>query len=259
MNDIIGWPMGVNKKILDSTSITVGEKGYSEDAGDAGVFSERRLNSLYAPDTYPVSMDFNWLEKDENGKSELDRFVDWYKYRHKRGVKPFEFPAISNFNIRGSIKTCYYKIISAPTMQKSGFCMRVSMQWTEVYRGLIEIPDAIVSVNTVEVKVGQLKCKAKITFTKSFDTEPREGAYPLFISAKPLGQETVAHFVMADTQITSSYGNFINYTFLKPTEKGIYYAIIATKKDNTKPDNTEFTADELEVLTQGVFHTFEVK
>lgn len=255
---IIGWATGVNKKILDSTSITLGDKGFVEDSGDTGAFQERRLTSLYSPDTYNVTMDFDWLEKDENGKSELDRFVDWYKYRHKRGVNPFEFPSISNFNIFGSTKTCYYKITSAPSMQKSGFCMRVTMIWQEYYSGVIEIPDQVIGVNAVEVEVGQSRCLAHVSFTQCFDTEPRESDFPLFISAKPLGTETIPHFVIANTRILSSYGNSIRYEFTKPSRKGVYYAIIATKLDQLKPDTDEFLESDIKILTDGVFHTFEV-
>lgn len=258
MSKIIGWATGVNKKILDSTSISIGDKGFVEDSGDSSSFTERRLNTLYAPDTYNVFMDFDWAVKDEDGNSELDRFVNWYKYRHKRGVNPFEFPSISKFNVYGSTKTCYYQITSPLAMQKSGYCMRVSMTWKEYYSGIIEIPDVEISVNGVNISVGQSKCKAQISFTQSFDTEPTEGNYPLFISTVPLGEETVEHFKIADTVISSSYGNILNYTFQKPSKKGFYYAFIATKKNPEKSDNEIFTIEELTVLSN-LTHTFEVR
>ena len=258
MSSIIGWATGVNKKVLDSTSITVGDKAYVEDSGDTSSFSERRLTSLYSPDSYNVVMEFDWLTKDENGKSELDRFVDWYKYRHKRGVNPFEFPAISNFNILGSIKTCYYRITSSLSMQKSGYCMKVTMTWQEYYSGVIEVPDVDVSVNSVEIYVGDSQCKAHITFSQSFDTEPTEGSYPLFISSTPVTGTTELSYIMADTTITSSYGNYINYTFTKPSTTGTYYAYIATKNDSSKSDDEEFSLDELTILSQEYGYTFEV-
>lgn len=141
----ISWAQNVNKKILDSTQITIGEGGYVEDKSANGEFEERRLTSLAVPDTFNVVMDFNWLEKDEYGQSEFDRFVNWYKYVHKRGTKPFWFDTITDFDINGAINKinpvtkeeskCQYKITSSLKPVKSGFCYRVTMTWKEVYSG----------------------------------------------------------------------------------------------------------------------------
>lgn len=144
---VIGWAKNVNKRILDSTSIQIGEGGYVEDKGENNsVVSERRLTSLFSPDKFEVQMDFDWLEKDENGMSEFDRFISWYKYVHKRGVNPFWFPSITKFDTQGPISKrnpitgelsplCQYKITSGIKPVKSGFSMRCSMTWVEVYCG----------------------------------------------------------------------------------------------------------------------------
>lgn len=156
-NNVISWAANVNQRIIDQTTMSIGENGFVEDSADNGMFSERRLTSLVSPDTYNVVMDFDWLtkinnsgEEDPNGKSEFERFVEWFKYVHKRGTIPFEFPSISRFNINGSTKMCRYVITSGLSPQKSGYSFRVSMTWKEVFTGGITItsrqtePDSIV-------------------------------------------------------------------------------------------------------------------
>lgn len=167
----IAWAENVNKKILDSTQIKIGEGGYVEDKGENNsVVKERRLTSLYSPDKFEVQMDFNWLDKDENGMSEFDRFVSWYKYVHQRGVKPFWFPSITKFNTRGPIEKinpitgeksslCQYKILSDIKPVKSGFCFRCSMTWEEVYSG----PGVIISKSEnipdrLNIENGKVSC-----------------------------------------------------------------------------------------------------
>jgi len=141
----ISWADNVNQKIIDSTQITIGEGGYIEDKSSNGVVSERRLSTLASPDTFNVVMDFDFAELDANGYSEFDRFINWYKYVHKRGTIPFKFPAITRFGIdgprnpvnpfTGEEQLCWYKITSAAKPQKSGLAMRCSMTWVEVYSG----------------------------------------------------------------------------------------------------------------------------
>ena len=145
---VVSWRTDVNKCILDSTTITMGEGGLKEDSSDNG-YKLRRATALASPVKYSVTMDFDWLEKDSDGNSEFDRFQTWYKYRHQYGTNPFWFPNISKFNINGTVtnsngktQMCQYIITSAPSFSKSGFCMRCTMTWEEVYTGIIaaEIP-----------------------------------------------------------------------------------------------------------------------
>ena len=159
---VINWANQVNKKIIDSTKIVIGENGFVDNESDSKNFAERYLTSISSPDTLNVVMDFDWsgddpiYPKDENGYTEFDRFVIWYKFEHKRGVNPFWFPAITKFNADGSKKIAQYKIISALSPEKSGFSMRVSMTWKEVYTGAIEIPQSTTSIDSMICKNGRL-------------------------------------------------------------------------------------------------------
>lgn len=161
---VISWLNSVNRRILDQTQINIGEGGFVEDKSSNGEFKERRLTSLAVPDTFNVVMDFDWLVKDQNGMSEFDRFVYWYKYTHKRGVNPFWFDSITRFGVNTSIEDttglgngkCQYKITSGLKPQKSGFSYRVTMTWEEVYSGpgiKLDISDTI-SLDHVNLENG---------------------------------------------------------------------------------------------------------
>ena len=166
MSKVINWASGVNKRILDATSFTVGQDGYEEDKSSSGNYKERRLSSLFVPDVFNVQMDFSYIEKrNDNGKlipetdpgwddalSEYDRFIKWYKFDHQRGTNPFLFPSITKFNVNDTDKNrplCRYRITSAITPVKSGFCMRVSMTWEEVFSGVIEIIEQNQALDTI--------------------------------------------------------------------------------------------------------------
>ena len=151
---IISWPTYVNQNVLEDTSITIGDGGFVEDSNSNG-FKDRRLTALAVPDKFNVVMDFDWIKLDERGLSEYDRFVDWYKYNHKRGVNPFWFPSITKHpvtSLRGEDveKRCLYKITSALTPQPSGFSMRISMTWEEVFSGIINIPVQTSRIDKIE-------------------------------------------------------------------------------------------------------------
>lgn len=169
MSKVIDWPQCVNKRILDTTSFTIGDGGYTEDKADSGAFAERALSTLFSPDTFEVQMDFSYMEKrDDNGRlidelsdewdsalSEYERFVKWYKYDHKRGVNPFIFPKISRFNVNdldGNRPFCQYAITSALKPSKSGYCMRVSMTWKEVFSGIIQILDITAELDVINAQ-----------------------------------------------------------------------------------------------------------
>lgn len=155
---VIGWPVGVNTVILDSTNGTVGETGVKELNTDNGL-TERRLTTFITPRSYNVTMDFDWAEKDENGLSEFDRFEQWFAYRHQSGSNPFWFDSISKFNVNGSLKDsdgrpvqCQYVIAKGYQFTKSGYSMRVTMTWKEVYSGIVsyEEPDPILDFINAE-------------------------------------------------------------------------------------------------------------
>lgn len=143
MSNVIGWPANVNQIISDQTSITIGESGYVEDQTSTG-HQERYLTQTVSQKKYNVVQFFNFSEKDENGLSEFDRFEQWYEFRHKRGVIPFEFPSISKFNIDSTSDHTFeyarYRITSPLQVSKSGLDMQVSSTWLEVYSGIQNIP-----------------------------------------------------------------------------------------------------------------------
>lgn len=144
MNDVIGWPNNVNQIISDQTSITIGEGGIVEDQTSTG-YQQRALTQIVSQKKYNVIMFFNYVEKDDKGLSEYDRFERWYEFRHKRGTVPFEFPSISKFNIDSTSEATYeyarYRITSPLQISKSGLDMQISMTWTEVYSGIVNIPE----------------------------------------------------------------------------------------------------------------------
>ena len=90
----IGWATNVNKEIIDSTTISVGNGATVEDSIETGGQKKKRLVSANPPDKYNVTMAFNCVEKGNDGLTELERFYAWYKYQHRYGVNPFIFPAI---------------------------------------------------------------------------------------------------------------------------------------------------------------------
>ena len=157
IQNYIGWAAGVNRIILDSVQFSVGENAVKTDDLESG--GKRTVRKgMYVPDKFTVSMDFNWLEKVGNtGKTEYQLFLDWYKYKHKFGAVPFEFPRIlysSNTGIliydaenQNKSYTEYYKITSAVAGQKSGECVRVNMSWETVYGGELSIPDVDMEIS----------------------------------------------------------------------------------------------------------------
>lgn len=159
---VISWRTDINTKILDSTTISIGEGAWAEDSSENG-YKQRRAKSLVNSNKFQVTMDFNWLEKDAEGNSEFDRFCNWYKFRHQYGANPFYFESIERFNINGPVVgsdgnpiMCQYRITSAPNFQKSGFCMRCSMTWEEVYRGTILAQRPIFQPDHISAERGKI-------------------------------------------------------------------------------------------------------
>jgi hypothetical protein len=164
---VIGWDSSVNKKIIDQTGIEIGVDGLIEDQDKSG-WTEMRPTSLMVPDVFQVVMDFDWAEKDENGFSEFDRFVNWYKFKHQRGAFPFSFPSITKFGYKKDSPFSLYKITSSLKPSKSGYSYRVSMTWKEVFSGEINIPFVQPEISSYFVKNGQII----VNYTEAPDTEP---------------------------------------------------------------------------------------
>ena len=133
-------------------------------------------------------MSFNWTEEiGDTGEPEFDFFTDWYKYRHKYGQVPFEFPKLlysSNTGIdsydtveeRPSVVE-FYKITSAVTGQKSGSDVEVDMTWETVYGGVVSIETPLPSVFNIEAHPDY----ADIHFVSVSDTAPTSNDFSLYI------------------------------------------------------------------------------
>lgn len=164
VNGYIGWSSHCNRIILDSTSITIGKNATRQSELE---FGNKRslLKSMFIPDEYSVTMEFEWDKTDEYGKSELQYFYEWYKYKHKYGTIPFEFPKIlysPNSGIKpqddifqyNSVE--FYKITSAIEGSKSGSKVQIKMTWETVYGGVISIEEPEPTVNFIEATTSHL-------------------------------------------------------------------------------------------------------
>lgn len=154
-----GWPTNVNKRIIDKTNVTVGDGATITDNIEGSPKTRSRLTCANPSDKFSVTMHFECYEKDENGKTEKDRFFEWFKGVHKYGTVPFEFPSILwNSNSKWSFDTEevargnlpfleHYKISSPVEGSKYGFFIEVTMTWETVATGIYEIPydEAIVT------------------------------------------------------------------------------------------------------------------
>jgi len=148
-----GWPTGVNRIIEDSSNITLGENALKNDELENGLKRSRKRGA-FCPDKFSVKMRFNWVDEviinnQNTHKTEYNLFTDWYKYIHKYGSVPFEFPKIlysQDTGIliydtveNGPINVEYYKITSAVPGNKSGDDIVVDTTWEAVYGGIVDI------------------------------------------------------------------------------------------------------------------------
>lgn len=189
----IGWASNVNKDIIDSTSITVGEGATVEDSLEAGGQKKKRLVSASPADRYAVTMRFDFVEKGSDGLTELERFYTWYKYRHCYGVNPFLFPAIlinSNRQYGESQETVehiiqriangdptarlpdneYYIITSAVEGSKSGTDLELNMTWETYATKPFTIPDDISEIDHIEAENGYID--VSLTFPPTEEPTP---------------------------------------------------------------------------------------
>lgn len=169
----IGWASNVNKIILDSTTITVGDGATVEDGLEAGGPKKKRLVSANPSDKYNITMSFDYVTKGSDGYTELERFYVWYKYVHCYGVNPFEFPAIlinsnrqygeGQEDVEHIIRrienhdptarlpdTEYYIISSAVEGSKNGTHLQITMTWETYATGSFTIPDETSTIDHIE-------------------------------------------------------------------------------------------------------------
>lgn len=213
----IGWPTNVNKIILDSTTVTVGDGATVQDSLETGGQKKTRLARENSSDKYSVTMTFSFTEEskegDPNGFTELDRFWVWYKWVHCYGTNPFRFPAIllnsnrqygwateerehianrqNNTEHRegSDILTAddipdyeYYRITSAAEGSKSGTDCQITMTWETYATGPITVPDETAAVYAIEPVNGYID----VLLTSTPRTEPTDTTWELLIDDEPV-------------------------------------------------------------------------
>ena len=190
VQNYIGWPIGVNRIILDATTISVGENALQQDELENG-HKTSILKSPYVPEKFSVKMSFNWIDPvGTTGKNEYQLFMDWYKYKHKCGVVPFEFPNILYSSETGikvydepsdSIRSVqYYKITSSTEGTKSGEDVSVTMTWEAVYSGTVTITTPTPAVFDIEAHSTYLD----INFSDVSDTAPTTSQITVYYKAQ---------------------------------------------------------------------------
>lgn len=207
MSAFCGWALNVNKIISDSTAITVGENAVYEESLESGGLPRSRQKNSVTADSFSVTMNFSINKKDEEGYSEIDRFWRWYKYVHKYGTVPFEFPAIllnSNHAIGYSTEetyyktdgvtnipqTEYYKITSAVNGSKSGEDIQVNMTWVTYSTNIIVIPEEAVTPDTLTV-INSKCVKVNLLDFTALKTQPVTNAWSVDVSIPNSDSEAI--------------------------------------------------------------------
>lgn len=252
----IGWANNVNKEILDSTAITVGENATVEDSLEAGGQRKKRLVNANPPDKYSVTMAFNCVDKNwtssgvvlNDNLTELERFYSWYKYIHCYGTNPFLFPAILiNSNrqegesqeaiehiiqrIENGDPTAklpdneYYIITSAVEGSKSGHHLEIKMTWETYATGAYTIPDDETSIDHIEAENGCVT----VYLTSVPQTEPTIDTWQLGLIKAPSSTPTAE----AITAFSYDGGVTAKLYFTPKTESGSYRAVVDSVTSNT--------------------------
>lgn len=187
VKNYIGWATNVNRIILDSTTITLGDKATITDELNSGL-KRTRLKGPFCPDIYQVTMDFDWVTVGSDGLTEIQRFYEWYKFKHKYGTVPFEFPKIIYSHETGVASSSYgsrveyYKITSAVEAKKYGTSQRVTMTWETVYAGVISIQEQPAEVSNLECTSNYVD----INFSYIGDTAPLSSDFEIKLNGSVL-------------------------------------------------------------------------
>lgn len=196
VNEYIGWGSHINRIILSQTSISVGSNATVSDELQSG--GKRTIKKgCFCPDVYSVIMEFNCDDKvsyvDGNGdtvtlnKTEYQLFIEWYKYKHKYGSVPFEFPKIlyspqsgikSQDDSYGNQQVEFYKITSAVDGNKIGHCIQVKMTWESVFGGVVSITEETPAVKEISAVTPSY---INILFSNVSDTEPVSSDFSVYI------------------------------------------------------------------------------
>lgn len=166
--EIISWARNVNRIVTDESSISVGQGAVVSDQSENG--SEMsRLTGSGTPERYQVTMFFSNSATDSfylnNGKTEWQAFLDWFKYESCMGTKPFYFHHLSDPN---NTTPQVYKISTngIPTGSPNGEYIKCTMQWIQIFNGFITIPVSSDVGDSISVVDGQIDFR--------FTEEPNE-------------------------------------------------------------------------------------
>lgn len=181
----ITWATGVNKTILESSSILVGENATIQEETLSGK-KITILKGSFVPKKYSIEMDFDWEKPIRGSKTEYQLFLEWYEYRHKFGTVPFIFPKIiysprTGIKIEDENSPCeyeYYKIEGSIDGVKHGSSVKVKMTWKEVYSGILSVADPVSMMNGI-LKV--TKNYVEVSFSTESDVEPFQSDFSLII------------------------------------------------------------------------------
>lgn len=228
VQEYIGWATNVNRIILDSTTISMGENATRSDEMESG-YKRTVQKNAFCPDKFSVKMSFDWVNKIEGtNKTEYQLFTDWYKYRHKYGAVPFEFPEIlysadtgiwiNDSDLNSSYAVEYYKITSAVESAKSGEHVEVTMTWETVYGGVVSIETPLPQVIGIEATVEHMD----IFFSAVSDTAPVAQDFIVYINSQLTtpsgfhydGQRTVRIFYQLQPELHGTATVAISYAGL---------------------------------------------
>lgn len=231
-----GWPVNVNKIILDSTPVTVGEGATVQDSLEAGGLKKSRLTCSNPPDKFSVTMDFDFSEKKylNNKYTECDLFWAWYKTVHKYGTVPFQFPAILiNSNRQegycqeeighGSVPDLeYYCITSAVNGEKSGLSQRVTMTWETYATGVMQVEEEEFGVDHINATNG----KIEVVLNSTPQYEPDSSTWTVYYRKVVSGQSDVTGTLLISG--CEFDGDRTAYLYFEEiTEPGTYIITIA--------------------------------
>ena len=192
VQNYIGWASHVNRTILDATTVSIGENALRTDELENG-FKQSVQRSAYVPERYSVKMSFDWDNPnwEGTGKTEYQLFTEWYKYQHKCGVVPFEFPNIAYSTNTGIpqldplsnevVYNEYYKITSATEGAKSGGHIAVTMTWEAVYTGTVSISNP--SIQQSDIRLDAHNTYLDVIFSTLGNSVPASSNFTLYRKA----------------------------------------------------------------------------
>lgn len=190
-----GWSTFCNKIILDSSTVRVGEGATIQENLESGGLKKTRLSCSNPPDQFNIVMKFDFSKKQSNGFTELENFYKWYKFTHKFGTVPFEFPAIilnsnrvegysqEELNYKKALNpqftpdTEYYVITEALEGEKSGYDQQITMVWRTYAVGTIQVEDEEVTIDHIDAENGYVD----VTLTDTPATEPSSGTWAVYV------------------------------------------------------------------------------